>query len=582
MPPSGGALAVFKNRSFLFLWLAQAFTQIGGNMVIFGLTIIIAGSTNSTAAVSALILTFLVPAVLFSALAGVFVDRLDRRLVLIGTNVLRGVAFVGVWLVGDNLALIYLLNIFTSTVTVFFSPAEASMIPKVVPRKQLLAANGIFTLTLNAAFAIGFALLGPLVVKIAGAETLILVVAITYFIAAALCVTLPSAPPVPHVVAEGEHSMTEGEAIRSVFVQLSEGLEYIRGHREIRWSLFYLAVTASLVGVLGVLGPSFAENTLGLKPEDFVVVVLPLGIGVVVGILILNAYGRLVPRRRVIEGSLVALGIFLAAVAGSGQISHFISNATSATGLPDYSAVTSVLSLVVGFAFFAGIAYGFVAIPSQTQLQEDLPEEVRGRVFGVLNMLVSVASFAPILIVGAIAGWIGTTAVFLLVGLLVGVSGIASILIRGHLAPAEMRAAGRRPRPRPDRDRAGRRDARGCVRHGRRRDEDGADGVTIVPGGETVAAAGRSRPMARSSARGPRPARRSRPAIRPRPQRHPDPLARELTVARVAVVFTGGTISMRHDPVAGGNVPALVRRGDPRPGAGPRRRWPTSSRSTAA
>ncbi|MFL5750882.1 MAG: MFS transporter, partial [Chloroflexota bacterium] len=145
-PPPGGALAVFKNRSFLFLWLAQAFTQIGGNMVIFGLTIIIAGSTNSTTAVSALILTFLVPAVLFSALAGVFVDRLDRRLVLIGTNVLRGLAFIGVWFVGTNLALIYLLNIFTSTVTVFFSPAEASMIPKVVPRKQLLAANGIFTL----------------------------------------------------------------------------------------------------------------------------------------------------------------------------------------------------------------------------------------------------------------------------------------------------------------------------------------------------------------------------------------------------------------------------------------------------
>jgi MFS family permease len=167
-PPSGGALASLQEPSFLFLWLAQAFTQIGGNMVIFGLTIIIAGSTNSTAAVSALILTFLVPAVLFSALAGVFVDRLDRRLVLIGTNVLRGVAFVGVFLVGTNLALIYLLNIFTSTVTVFFSPAEASMIPKVVPRKQLLAANGIFTLTLNAAFAIGFALLGPLVVKIAG------------------------------------------------------------------------------------------------------------------------------------------------------------------------------------------------------------------------------------------------------------------------------------------------------------------------------------------------------------------------------------------------------------------------------
>ena len=432
-----GALAVFKNRNFLFLWVAQAFTQIGGNMVIFGLTIIIAGSTNSTTAVSALILTFLVPAVLFSALAGVFIDRLDKRLVLIVTNVLRGAAFVAIFFVGDNLAALYLLNIFVSTVTVFFGPAEAAMIPQVVPRKQLLSANGIFTLTLNAAFALGFALLGPLVVKIAGAPALILIVAVTYFIAAFLCIMLPSSPPVETPVPEGGHAMTEGEAVRSVFNQLREGLAYIKDHKEIRWSLIYLGTTASLVGVLGVLGPSFAEFTLGLGPEDFVVVVLPLGIGVVMGILILNAYGRLLPRRRVIEGSLVMLGILLAAIASSGQISNFIGRAGEATGLPDLSAVSSLLSLVVGFAFFAGITYAFVAIPSQTQLQEDLPEDVRGRVFGVLNMLVSVASFLPILIVGPIADLTGTTVVMLLVGLLVSLSGVASIVVRGPLKETE-------------------------------------------------------------------------------------------------------------------------------------------------
>ena len=65
------------------------------------------------------------PAVLFSAVAGVYVDRIDRRLILIATNVLRGAAFVALFLVGDNFALILLLNIFVSTVTVFFAPAEA-------------------------------------------------------------------------------------------------------------------------------------------------------------------------------------------------------------------------------------------------------------------------------------------------------------------------------------------------------------------------------------------------------------------------------------------------------------------------
>ena len=438
--PDEGALAVFKNRPFLLLWLAQAATQIGGNMVIFGLTVIIAESTGSTTAVSALIFTFLLPAVLFSALAGVFVDRLDRRLVLIATNILRGLAFVAIYFVGDHLGLLYLLNITVSTITVFFGPAEAAMIPKLVPKRQLMSANGIFTLTLNAAFAVGFTLLGPLIVKIAGAPALIAVVAVLYFVAAVFCWTLPAAPPPP---SEAGPQSTRGRvreaesAMGEVAVQLREGIGFIRGHREVRWSLGYLAIAASLVGVLGVIGPAFAAKTLGLSPADFVVIVLPLGAGIVVGILLLNAYGRLIPRRRVIEGGLIALGVLLALMALSGRISAVLDRQISNTNLPDLSLLTSLLSIVVGFAFFAGIAYACVAIPSQTQLQEDLPEDVRGRVFGVLNMLVSVASFLPILIVGPIADLVGTTAVMVIVAGFVVIVGVLSIYLRGPLRAVE-------------------------------------------------------------------------------------------------------------------------------------------------
>ena len=433
-----GALDVFRNRPFLLLWIAQAATQIGGNMVIFGLTVIISESTGSTTAVSALILTFLLPAVLFSALAGVFVDRLDRRLVLVATNVLRGLAFVAIYFAGNHLGLIYLLNVAVSTITVFFGPAEAAMIPILVPKRQLLSANGIFTLTLNAAFALGFTLLGPLIVKIAGAPALIIVVAALYFVAAAFCWTLPPAPSAVESTGptHARDRLREAEgAIGTVLAQLREGLTYIRDHREIRWSLSYLGIAASLVGVLGVLGPNFAKRTLGLSEADFVIVVLPLGVGIVMGILLLNAYGRLVPRRRVIEGGLIALGLLLIAMALSGRISSFLSRATAAG--PDLSVLTSLLSVVTVVAFFAGIAYAAVAIPAQTQLQEDLPEDVRGRVFGVLNMLVSVASFLPILVVGPIADLLGTTVVLILVALLIVASGIASIYLRGPLRMVE-------------------------------------------------------------------------------------------------------------------------------------------------
>ena len=239
-PPGGGpddgeaaapsAIEVFRNRPFLLLWLSQAFTQIGGNMVIFGLTVIILEATSSNTAVGLLILTFLVPAVLFSALAGVYVDRVDRRTILIVTNLLRAGAFVLTFLAGNFLPAILILNVIVSTITVFFGPAEAAMIPQLVPRKQLLAANGVFTLTLNAAFALGFALLGPILVTIAGAPALILIVAACYLVAAGFCWTLPPSPPNGaegaaagrSVVGDAEHAMG------STFAQLREGIEFIR------------------------------------------------------------------------------------------------------------------------------------------------------------------------------------------------------------------------------------------------------------------------------------------------------------------------------------------------------------------
>jgi MFS family permease len=439
-PDEGSVLAVLRNRPFLLLWLSQVATQVGGNMVLYGLTVIVFEATNhSSSAVSLLLLTFLVPAVLFSAVAGVYVDRLDRRLILVVTNLLRFGLFVLLFLIGPNLLLIYLINITVSTITVFFAPAEAAMIPALVPRSQLIAANGLFTFTLNAAFAIGFALVGPLVVNLASAEVLLLVVAGLYLGAAAFCFTLPASPaPETREHVSAFQAVADAEkAVESTLAQLREGLTYIRANRSITWSLIYLGITASLIGVLGVLGPDFATDALGLDSKDFVVVVLPLGMGIVVGVLGLNSYGRYLPRRGVIEIGLIALGILLALLSIAGPLARLLQAAEAQSPLLDLSSLVSLLAVVVGIAFLAGVAYAVVAIPAQTQLQEDLPEDVRGRVFGVLNMLVSVASFLPIIIVGPIADAVGTPVVILAVAALVLVSGLASMLTRGPLGPAD-------------------------------------------------------------------------------------------------------------------------------------------------
>jgi MFS family permease len=407
------ARRVLANPRFLALYLSQILTQVGGNMVLFGLTVQVYSLTRSSTSVSILLLTYLVPAVVFGAVAGVFVDRFDRRLILVATNVSRALGYVALIFIPDQLLLIYLVTILVGSLTTFFAPAEAAMIPLVVKREQLLTANGLFVFALQASFVVGFAALGPLAQNLMGTAWLILIVAAIYGLAGLLCWTLPSAPPT-----QGRsRSMDSAERAISVTLdQMREGLSYIRGHHNIFWSLTYLAITASLIGVIGVLGPDFAVQVLGLHESDFVIVVLPLAVGLVVGIAVLNAYGRYLPRRRMIEGGMVSLAVALT-ILGFAQRFDFLNG-----GGP------SLLGVVIVVAFVAGICYTFVAVPAQTSLQEELPSGIRGRVFGVLNMLVSLGSLLPIIVAGPVADLFGTSVVIVAAAAVVGGVGILSIL----------------------------------------------------------------------------------------------------------------------------------------------------------
>jgi len=427
-PDPHHARGVLANPRFLALFLSQILTQVGGNMVLYGLTIQVYNLTGSTTSTALLLLTFLVPAVVFGAIAGVFVDRYDRRKILIWTNVARGLLFLALVFFDTNLVALYIITAIVATLTTFFAPAETAMIPLVVKRSDLMTANGLFVLGLQASFALGFAVLGPLVLAVTGVNALIGIVAGTYLVASVLCWTLPPAPSLLRDIASDAVRQV-GVAVRATLSQLKDGLVYIRDHKNIFWALAYLTITSSLIGVLGVLGPAFAVKALGLQPSDFWVLVLPLGIGLVIGIVILHLFGRFVARKRLIEIGLVSLGISL-----------LILGAAQGLGLPS-DGLLSLRNVSVLVAFTAGISYAFVAVPAQTALQEELPEDVRGRVFGVLNTLVSLASFLPIIIVGPVADVIGPTAVIMLCAGVVGATAVASFFFSPEMdatgAPSE-------------------------------------------------------------------------------------------------------------------------------------------------
>jgi MFS family permease len=397
-----GAGSVFRNRGFVALWSAQVVSQLGSNMVLAALMAVVFESTRSNTANAVLILTFLVPAVLFSAIAGVIVERTDARVIMLASNVLRAVGTLLFVVVGGNVPLILAINLFIATVTAFFAPAELTSLPRIVDRRHLMAANSVFVLTVNATFAIGFGFFGPLLLKLTGPTAVYIVVAVMFALAALAIVPLPTVPP----EATGTTGAAAGRAVRALADELSEGMRFIRRTPRIAWSLTYLGIAASLIGVMGAIGPGFATEILRLSPQDFFFIMGPAGLGAVLGILVLNAYGRRVPKRLLIDVALIAMGITLLALATVKPVTGFLSPAAHEIqgNLPDLLApILSLIAVVVVIAVTAGIEYAFVAIPSQTALQEELPPDVRGRIFGILNTLLSVASFLPVLVAPAAA-----------------------------------------------------------------------------------------------------------------------------------------------------------------------------------
>src|SRR5207244_10794958 len=159
---------LLSNRAFLAIWGAQILSQGAANAVTSALIILVAEITHSNTSSSLLLVLAVLPAVLFGIAGGVIVDRTDRRLVLVVTNTLRAATIIPLLLFGTSLTVAYLVYFMVATVTIFFVPAESATLPAIVPKRNLLVANSLFTFTFNGAFLVGCIILSPTVADLSG------------------------------------------------------------------------------------------------------------------------------------------------------------------------------------------------------------------------------------------------------------------------------------------------------------------------------------------------------------------------------------------------------------------------------
>lgn len=396
----------------MFLILAEIFSQFAINMLNFVLIIVAFTIANSSTAVSGVILSFTIPALIFGIFAGAYVDRLNKKKVLYVSNILRAILVFLLVFSKSNLWFIYVLSLGISFVSQFFIPAETPMIPIVVKNELLLTANAIFGMIIYGSIFAAYALSGPLILLL-GKVGVFIVLSISFLLAAFFASLIK-------VKQTTKAKSTQISRFKMDFVEeFKQVVAFFRKARVIYNSLFLLSLAQILVMVLAVIGPGYAEQILKIQVEQFpIFFVTPAVIGTAVGAVLLGNYFHKASKQKVARLGLFLMGLSILALPYGSKVESRKFVQTINTYLP-HALKINILHIMVVLAFAMGIANSLIFVPSNTTLQEETSEDFRGKAYGILNTMVGFLSLIPIILVGGLADLAGTKNVIVGIGLTV-------------------------------------------------------------------------------------------------------------------------------------------------------------------
>jgi len=304
---------VLKNRNFFLLWIGQIISQLGdrlGQMALIAFVYLRApGSTLQMAK----ILSFtIIPVFIVGPLAGVYVDRWDRRRTMFSCDFLRSLLVLAIPLFlfySKSLAPVYLIIFIAFSIGRFFVPAKLSIIPDLVDKKDLLIANSLVNTTGMIAATLGFGISGVLVEWL-GAKSGFYLNSLTFLISGTFIFLISKRFAVAMDFKKIGQEIIDVIS-KSVFQEIKEGVFYFIRKKEIRFTAGIIFALWSALGAVYVVIIVFVQNTLHSTTKDLGLLVMFLGIGLFLGSLIYGRFGQRIAHYKVIFVSLVLSGIML-------------------------------------------------------------------------------------------------------------------------------------------------------------------------------------------------------------------------------------------------------------------------------
>jgi CRP-like cAMP-binding protein/Na+/melibiose symporter-like transporter len=341
------ALAIFRNRNFTLLWTGQLISTIGSSLTSLAASILVFRLTGSAASVGLMLMATAAPTILVGLLAGVFVDRYDRKYIMIIADLSRAVlVFLIPFLLRHSMAWLYIIVMLTSAITQFFDPAHESVLPEIASDEELAAANSLMAISAFGATAVGFAASG-LIASRFPIEWAFYLDALS-FVISALTVW---AARIPTLVVAAE------SGIAAVGRNLRAGARVLLDTPMLRSLFLVFAIVFVAFGLSNSLLLPFALNALRATEFEYGVQEAVTSVGFVIGSLWM---ARMSDRWR--EGQWIALGLLGMALAGIG-----------------YASMRSVAPAIAIIAI-SGLLNAPTSIARRLVIQRYTPREMRGRV----------------------------------------------------------------------------------------------------------------------------------------------------------------------------------------------------------
>lgn len=396
---------VFANRSFLELWGVQIASVVSANILLFSSINFIFNHTQSTIAVGLLTFFYYLPTVILGFFSGAVVDRFPKDKILV-ISTLAQALFIWLFLgIKTHPFLIYPLVFLYSSFDEFINPTIGALLPETVKKENLGEANSVWLFSSQGAIILGSMGAGLFLKILPQPYAIYPLISAVLFLGIIFSLLLfKSSPKLATVKKQNSQIVDFEEFLQDV----KNGYHFIRQEKTVLFPLLLIALTQMITGSAVIALPAISQDVKINFADAPFYLITPALLGAISGSFLVSKIIRekKIRKKTLILRSLLSCGLIILLI---GLIITF---------LPKPIVLVSPLLFLTGFTFV------FLLIPAQTLIQENSPLNLRGRVYGTLSVLVTLAAAVPVFLTTVLVEFLGAKTFLFLAGLAIFASGI--------------------------------------------------------------------------------------------------------------------------------------------------------------